>query len=121
MMKTIRNVTGPSSYFRGVYNRYGRYQWNVKLSNISFDDIELEQIQDMFLGEYVKNKNGKYGYTSIKEHLGREVESHLDGRSGGWLVINTELTDDEVLKIDAFVRESLESIPSFLKEIRDAE
>jgi hypothetical protein len=114
----IRNVTGPSPYFRGRYRRYGTYQWNVKLHGIDFDENELESIRDWALGEHVKVGQG-YGFERINEILGRKVESYLEGRSGGWLTINDDLTLEEVQKIDSFIFESLKDIPSFLKEERE--
>jgi hypothetical protein len=121
-MKTVnefvRNASGPSPYFQGRYKRYGQYQWNVKLHQIDFDDHELESIRDWALGERVKVGRG-YGFERINELLGHEVESYLEGQSGGWLTINADLTPEEIQKIDSFVSESLKGIPLFLKEERE--
>jgi hypothetical protein len=120
-MKTVnefvRNAYGPSPYFQGRYKRYGQYQWNVKLHRIDLDDNELESIREWALGERVKVGRG-YGFERINELLGHEVESYLEGRSGGWLTINADLTPEEVQKIDSFVSETLKGIPLFLKEER---
>jgi len=91
----------------------------VKLHHVDFSESELENIQLCFLGQHEKLASGKYGFEYINDWLGREVPSYLEGRSGGWLTINTELTDEEIAKVDEFVASCLKAIPEFLKEERE--
>lgn len=131
-MKTInkqcRNASGPSSYFQGRYARHcseNGYQWNVKLHGIDFDYSEVEAIQFYFLGEHIPleassstSHRTEYGFEMINELLDRDVPAYLKGRSGGWLCINAELSDDEIAKVDQFISDSFKAIPDFLKEER---
>lgn len=110
----LRRCKHSSSYFRGAYNKYGRYQWDVKYQGFN-DEYEIEAAVSMALGEYdFKVK----GWSALTDLLGRPIKSHLDGRSGGWLVIDTELTDEELEKVDEYIEECMEHLPVFLQEFR---
>lgn len=119
----IRNNPGMSSYFQGAYANYGLYQWNVK-TYLPEDESEYESVRLWCLGEHVKigsktsNGNTIYGYEMISEVVGRPVTSHLDGRSAGWLVVDTELTSEELTKVDEYVSEFMAGIKQFLIDER---
>lgn len=117
MTRNIRNNPGLSSYFKGEFAAYGRYQWNIKFYEFE-DDCEIETAVFWAFGEHEKLKNGRYGFSAISDLLGREIESHIDGRSGGWLVIDTELRAYELKQLDAFVESSMRGLPEMLKEER---
>jgi len=110
----IRNNPGMSSYFGGGYRFYGRYQWNVKFYGFAAE-WELEAATFWALGEYLYSK-GQFEY--LNEIVGRPVRASLSGRSGGWLVIDEELTDEELRKVDTHVAACMRALPEFLKEER---
>lgn len=111
----MRRVNGPSVYFRGAFNKYGRYQWNIKYYRFE-SEFEIESAILWAFGEYSYKDRG---FDGLNELLGRAVKSGTDGRSGGWLVIDTELTDAELELIDAHVESCLKGLPDFLKEERE--
>lgn len=112
--KTIRNSKGPSPYFRGEYRHYGRYQWKIKYYGFEAD-WEIEAAQLMAFGNY-DHKTG--GLEEIDSLLGRPIKASIQGRSGGWLVVDSELTDAELTRLDRYVESCMESLPEFLKEER---
>jgi hypothetical protein len=114
----IRNNPGPLSYFRGRFRGYGLYQWNIKYYDYN-DSFEMEEAALYFLGNQVDNGKGRWGFEVINDILGRKVESYLEGRSGGWLVINSELSDQELELIDNYVSESMQNLKGFLRELRE--
>ena len=111
----IRRISGPSNYWNNARNVYGRYQWNVKYYGYESED-EIEFIQLCLLG--IDLEHGK-GFDALKDLLNKDVESHLDGRSGGWLVIDTPLSDNELSIVDEYVSTSMKQIPNLLKEFRE--
>lgn len=111
----IRNAPGQSSYFGGGFRGYGRYQWNVKFYGWQ-SDFEIETACNWALGDFL---HSKCQFEYLNEVLGRPVRAHMAGRSGGWLVIDTELTEAELLKIDAHVKACVDGLPDFLKEERE--
>lgn len=119
----IRNNPGPSSYFRGRYAKYGMYQWNVK-TYAPETEAEYESVRLWCLGDPVKigtqssNGNTRYGFDQLNEVIGRKVKASLEGRSGGWLAIHEELTEEELTKVDNYVASFMKAIPEFLKEER---
>lgn len=115
--KGLRGVSGPGPYFGGKHQKYGPYQWNVKLYNVPIEnDWDYETLQLYFLGEHKKLPKGGYGFEFISEELGRPIESSLEGRSGGWLVVHDELSDDEISKIDWMVEGIHKNAKKFLEE-----
>jgi hypothetical protein len=104
----LRRCRHSSSYFRGAYNKYGRYQWDVKCYRFN-DEYEIEIARDSFFG---------YKNELIGELLGRPVDCWFDGRMGGWFVIETELTEEELQKVDEFIEEVMNGLPKFLRELR---
>lgn len=125
-MKTqIRNDPGMSNYFQGKFQGYGMYQWNIKFYGFQ-DESEIEAAQLWAFGEHIvvsKSERGstnlKYGFEGISALLERPIESGTAGRSAGWLVIDTELTDAELEKVDAHVKSCMEGVAEFLKEERE--
>lgn len=114
-MKTqIRNNPGRSSYFGGGYESYGRYQWNIKYYGFE-DQNEIEAAQFWAFGEY-SYKTGTFD--GIDELIGRPVKASIQGRSGGWFVIDTELTEKELKTIDRHVSACMKALPEFLSEER---
>ena len=107
----IRNDPGISSYFQGGYRGYGRYQWNIKYYNFE-SEFEVEVAQFWVFGN---------DFDAIKDLLDREVECSIAGRSGGWFVIDTELTKKELKLIDAYIKSCLKHLPKHLKEWRESE
>ena len=110
----IRRTNGASNYWNNAREVYGKYQWNVKYYSYESED-EIEFIQLCLLG--IDLERGK-GFTALKDLLNKDVESHLGGRSGGWLVINTPLTNEELSIVDEYVSISMKQIPNLLKEYR---
>lgn len=110
----IRNNPGMSSYFGGGYRAYGLYQWNIKFYGFQAE-WEIEIAQQWVFGDYIYSK-GHFEY--LNEVVGRPVKASIQGRSGGWLVIDEELTDEERAKVDAHVAASMKALPEFLKEER---
>lgn len=109
---SIRRCEHKSSYWMGGRSLYGRYQWDVKYYGWE-DEIEIEIVAAHFLGGQTKN-----GYEVIDEIVGRPVNCFFEGRSGGWLVIDTKLTEKELKKVDKFIERSMKEIPKLLKSIR---
>jgi len=110
----MRRCKHASNYFLGAFEKYGRYQWDVKFYGFEAD-WEVETAQQWVLGDYMHSK-GEFEYLS--EVVGRPVKASLQGRSGGWLVIDTELTKAELRKVDKYINASLKALPKFLKEER---
>lgn len=113
----LRLARHESSYFMGRYNKYGRYQYDVKYYGYE-SECEVDHITSCFLGEHVKLKNGRYGFELLSDLLKRDIESRLDGMSGGWLVIDTELTARELTRLDKYVENRLKLIPKMLTQLR---
>lgn len=119
----IRNDPGYSSYFRGGYQAYGSYQWNVK--HYGWEDMgqEIEAARQWAFGELipfpVKERNTMFCcFEMIEELIGRKVSCSFEGRSGGWFTIHDELTEEELTKIDDYVKLTMEGLPEFLREER---
>jgi hypothetical protein len=109
----FRNVgTEPSPYFRGQHRSYGRYQWCIKYYGFQ-DEFEIEIARLWAFGEYSKGH-----LENLNVVVGRPVEASIEGRSGGWLVIDTELSDAELAKVDTHVKACLKGLPEFLNEER---
>lgn len=109
-MNTIRNIQKgeKSSYFRGAFNQYGKYQWKIKYYGFISNE-EIEASIDRFFGE-----NFQYLFSN----LGRTANTFIEGRSGGWLVIDEDLTDEELSKVDSFIEETMSRLPDFLYRFR---
>ena len=119
----IRNDPGLSSYFRGGYQAYGRYQWNVKHYGWEDMEQEIEAARLWAFGESVAFTTvvGGARYLCrehIEELIGRKVSCGFYGRSGGWFVVVDDLTEVELEKIDDHVKLTMESLPKFLREER---
>lgn len=110
----IRNNPGQSSYFQGQYQGYGRYQWNIKFYGFEAEH-EVETAQNWAFGEY-SYSTGQFDY--LNEVVGRPVKASLQGRSGGWLVVDTELTEAELTKIDEHVKACLKGLSAMLVDER---
>lgn len=110
----IMNNPGQSSYFGGGYSRYGHYQWNIKYYGFQ-NEHEIELAQLWAFGDYLYSK-GEFEY--LNEVVGRPVKASIQGRSGGWLIIDTELTDDELDKVTKHVDACMKGLDDFLKEER---
>jgi|GEM_PF-4072374 len=104
----LRRCEHESSYFRGSFNKYGKYQWDIKFYGFN-SDYEIELAQNWAFGE-------KFEYLS--EIIGRPVKAHIAGRSGGWLVIDTDLYPDELNRIDEHVNSCMAGLKDFLKDER---
>jgi hypothetical protein len=130
----IRNNPGRSSYFGGNHPRYGRWQWNVKRYDWDADDEEhsfVNQVEDarrFFFGEYVCDKQGrKRGHDAVPAIIGRKpieeggaiINCGFDGRSGGWFVVDEELDDDELDKLDKYIYDMMHGgLKQYLEEER---
>ena len=110
----IRGEICKSNYFRGGYRDYGRYAWCIKYYDFQNND-EIESALFNMFGEYIYSKQGFEYFTEL---LGRPIKSSTAGRLGGWLVIDTELTERELQKIDEYIASVMKSLPDFLKEER---
>lgn len=111
----IRRCEHESSYFQGYFQTYGRYQWDIKYYGW-MDEFEIEAARRWSLGDYCY-KTGQFEY--LNEVVGRPVQASIEGRSGGWLVIDTELTPEELSKVDQHVEACLKALSEFLKEERE--
>ena len=114
----IRNNPGMSQYFGGAYIRYGRYQWNMKYYGWE-NDSEIRAAHWAFFGDDYSEEAGQTDSLSVI--IGRDITKHwnFDGRSGGWLTINCELTDEELEKVDNYVKRIMDGeLSKFLKEER---
>lgn len=120
--KQIRRTNGKSNYFQGGFEVYGRYQWNIKYYGFQSDE-EIEYALLSFLGVYVTSGDGFFkdvesGFIKLIQLLKRPIESHIDGRSNGWLVISTELTDKELKIVDEYIESCMKQLPKLLKDFR---
>jgi hypothetical protein len=114
MRTQIRNNPGTSSYFQGGYSGYGKYQWNIKFYGFQ-NDAEIETAIHWAFGEY---NLANHTFDGINDLIGRKVRAHIDGRSGGWLVVDSTLTEVELQKIDELVSASLKGLSEMLSEER---
>lgn len=104
----IYGEKGPSAYFQGKYQSYGPYQWSIKYYDWDAD-WEIEEAHHAFFYD---------DFADLKEYVGRDIEVSIAGRSGGWLVVDEDLTKDEVQKVTEWVVATMKSLPDFLKEVR---
>ena len=111
--QSIIGNPGESSYFLGRFPAYGKYQWNVKYYDWANEE-EIEIARLWAFGDRVNN-----GYPEINELLGREVSAWFDGRGGGWFVIDSELTEEELIKVSDRITAIMGYLPTFLKEERE--
>jgi len=111
----IGNNPGMSSYFRGYYRHYGLYQWNIKYYDFQNYDTEIEAAQEWAFGWY-DYKSGSF--ETINQVVGRLVKASIQGRSGGWFVVDTELSEEELKAIDDYIQLFMDGLPSFLAEER---
>lgn len=109
----LRRCTHSSSYFRGAFPSYGRYQWDIKYYGFN-NNYEIEEALSFFfnIGDWIGLPN------RFTEELGKDVKVSIQGRSGGWLVIDTELTEAELNKVDEIVDSAMNALPSYLEELR---
>ena len=115
MKSLIMNNPGQSSYFNNQYKGYGRYQWNIKYYNWQ-DEDEIELAINWAFGSYVYH-TGEFDY--LNDVVGRPVKAHIAGQSGGWLVVDTELTKEELDKVSAHVASCMAGLDKFLAEERE--
>ena len=111
--QSIIGNPGESSYFLGRFKAYGQYQWCVKYYDWG-NEGEIEIARLWGFGDRVGNT-----YSEINELLGREVSAWFDGRSGGWFVIDSELTEEELIKVNDRITAIMEYLPTLLKEERE--
>jgi hypothetical protein len=104
----IRNNPGISSYFQGNFAKYGLYQWNIKYQGFH-NEAEIESAVLWAFGDNLE---------LLEEIVGKPIDASIQGRSGGWLVIDTELSTEELLKLDDHVNTVLTGLELFLKEER---
>ena len=102
-------IKGASPYFKGRYKMYGPYQWNIKFYDWQSDD-EIEAANEAFFYD---------DFYDLKERLWRDVKVHIDGRSGGWFVIDEDLTVDEWEEVNDYINGVMKALPKFLKEYRE--
>lgn len=120
----IRGKVSRSQYYGGGYRKYGKYQWDIKYYWWE-SDYEIEAAVQWAFGDRVRNganphtRNTVYGFDGISELLGRPIASSIAGRSGGWLVIDTELTQTELERMDEFVEGLMAGLPQFLRDERE--
>ena len=110
--QSIIGAPGESSYFLGRFKAYGQHQWNVKY----YDWGSESEIEIARLWAFGDRGNG---YSEINELLGREVSAWFDGRGGGWFVIDSELTEEELIKVSDRITAIMEYLPTLLKEERE--
>lgn len=100
-MKTrVYTNANKTPYFQNGHRAYGRYQWNVKRYDwhrISLESEAFEQALEDLRCDTIEVIQYKLGA------LDREISIGFDGRSSGWLVIDSPLTDDELALIDMLV------------------
>jgi hypothetical protein len=92
-----------------------KYQWNIKYYGFE-NDWEPEEALRWAFGEYLYKDGGHF--ETLDEVVGRRVHASTAGRSGGWLVIHDELTDEEFAAVDRHVKACLAGLTDFLKSER---
>ncbi len=101
----LNTFTVSNRYRAGVH---GLHAWNVKYYGW-MDEFEPSEAIEYFLGPELEK---------VSELLGRPVTTSFEGRSGGWFVINEELTADEITVIDTYINKCMRELPQFLHELR---
>ncbi len=101
----ITNVR-QSPYFGGGFRAYALHQWDIKYYKFE-NEFEINEALLYFFGQNLDILKDKFG-----------VAFHIDGRSGGWLCCNAELTTKQLQSITQYVKDCLKQLPSFLKEER---
>lgn len=109
----IYGTKGQSSYFQGKFQGYGKYQWNVKSYEFN-NEFEIESARDAFFETL-----GTQQIWLEELNIRGISQVFFAGRSGGWLVINDDLTEEEVSKITKYIKDSLKALPEFLKQERE--
>ena len=100
---------GASPYFQGRYKIYGPYQWSIKYYDWN-DETEIELAREAFFYD---------DFYDLKQEIGRDVKIHIDGRSGGWLVIDEDLTEEEFDRASDWIERMMRLLPEVLEQIRD--
>lgn len=116
-MKTMNNVnnnqsyngTGRSCYFGGEFCEYALHQWNIKYYRFEAD-WEVETALNYAFGPNLE---------ILTDLLGYEAEFSIEGRSGGWLCTDAELSFEEVKIITNYVQSVLRELPKVLDEERN--
>jgi hypothetical protein len=125
--RQIRGDPSTSSYFQGGYRAYGRYQWSAKWHGWEDFVQEVEAARAFFFGEYIRPDGHRGGYTELPAIVGRKpydeggqlISSGFDGRSGGWFVVDEELTDEELEKLDRYIHDMMHGgLKQFLEDER---
>ena len=104
-MKTrVKTHQKKTPYFNNGLEYYGRYQWNVK----RYDWENDEDINDAQLNTIQRLKF---------ELNDPRLDISFQGRSGGWLVIDTPLEPMELRRVDVLVEKYLNaSIEDIMNE-----
>ena len=101
----IHGQTGKSSYFQGRFASYGKHQWNVKTD--ALDDDQLENLRAYVLDE-----------DWLAEEFGVGIKDvYFGGRSGGWLVVDADLSQSHIDHITVTVNEFKKDPVAFYKSI----
>jgi hypothetical protein len=114
-IRTLYGSLPASEYFGGQYRGYGRYQWCIKYHRWQ-DEAEIEVAVNHYFGSYDYKTQSFYW---IDDLLGRPVKAHIDGRSGGWFVIDEKLAKSDLAKVDDFIYHMLEDLSDFLSDERE--
>lgn len=91
------------------------YRFNIKYYHWE-NTREIEAALDWAFGFY-SHKDGGH-FELIDDHMNRRIRASIDGRSGGWLVIQEELSEAELAKLTAYVESVMKALPDFLAEER---
>lgn len=116
----IKTNVEVSPYFGGGFKSYGPYQWDIKYYGWECDS-EIESAQQWAFGEHCQLKDGTRGFDYLNDLMGREIEAYIEGHSGGWLVVHTELSQAELEKLDKHVKACMDGLDEYLKDERQAQ
>ncbi len=97
-----------SSYFGGGFRGYALNQWDIKYYGWE-SEAEIALAQLVFFGE---------NFESLKEAVGFDAQFFIEGRSGGWLCTDSELSVKQLQKITDYLKKAKKELPKFLKNER---
>ena len=102
----IHGQTGTSSYFQGRFASYGKHQWNVKTYKLG--DDQMEQLRSYFIDDALY----------LQDDFGIDQNDvYFGGRSGGWLVVDADLSQSHIDHITVTVNEFKKDPVAFYKSI----
>lgn len=97
-----------SPYFGGEFREYAKHQWDIKYYGFQ-DESEIAEACFVIFGD---------NFEELVNSCCINAEFWIDGRSGGWLCTNRDLSIKELRRVTDYIKDSLKNLPEILKNYR---